>query len=201
MATSGDASHGTVRIAWPTLVSIIGARFTVRRLRVAVDAGGIRVIDLIDVAIGTNRIVVRQAPEGGVVKGGTQPAGSVMATGGCASRWEAGRNVIGNCAAQRGGALPSGDVAAIAVHRQITGVVAVDVAGRARGLGGIGMSTSQRKAGSAVIEFSVRPLGDGMAGSALRRGNREASRNVIGNISADGHRAVERGGMAAVTIR
>src|SRR3984893_13181920 len=58
-------------------------------------------------------------------------------------------------------------------------VVAVDVAGRAGSLGGIGMSSGQRPAGRAVIKLSVCPIHRVMAGGALCR--RETRSDVIGN--------------------
>src|ERR1700730_5714927 len=58
-------------------------------------------------------------------------------------------------------------------------VVAVDVAGRAGSLGGIGMSSGQRPAGRAVIKLSVCPIHRVMAGGALCR--REPRSDVIGN--------------------
>ena len=46
------------------------------------------------------------------------------------------------------------------------------------------MAVRQQEPGCAVIELSVRPLGDGMACGASRRGGWEARRNVIGNAAA-----------------
>jgi len=66
------------------------------------------------------------------------------------------------------GALPSAQVASgvAAVRRlNVQAVVAVDVAQSALH---IGMPIGQRKSRGAVIEFSVRPLGDGVARGASR---------------------------------
>ena len=80
-------------------------------------------------------------------------------------------------------------VAAIAV-RVGTGerVIAVDVAIRALlyawGSGGNDVSTSQRPARGAVIEFTVGPHGDGVAGRAGRRSSGEVRLDMVGHVAA-----------------
>lgn len=144
--------------------------------------------------------MVGQLPEIVVIESRPQPAGSVVATRSGAVRGEARSDVIGNRATERGGTLPGGDVAAIAVRRQTAGVVAADVASRARSFGGIGVGAGEREACGAVIKFPRSPGGDGMARSALCCGNWEAGGNVVRNVPSDGHRAIKRRRVATITI-
>ncbi len=89
------------------------------------------------------------------------------------------------------GLLPGGEVAAgvAAVRRRnLQSVIPANVTGKA-GHGGVFIG--EREASGAVIKFSVRPFGDGMAGSALRRSGRKTGGNVIRNGAAHGGRAGE----------
>ena len=51
-----------------------------------------------------------------------------------------------------------------------------------------------------MIEFAVRPLGDGVARGASRRGRGKAGRNVIGNVAPEGLRLVPIRGVARQAI-
>ena len=139
MATGGDAGHRTVRVAWPPFMVRVRTGLVVMRLGVTIDAGYVRVIRLIDMAIGANGPVVGQLPEIVVIEGRAQPAGGVMAARSGAVCGEARSDVVGHATAQGGGTLPGGYVAAIAVRRQTARVVAANVASRARSFGGVGV--------------------------------------------------------------
>jgi len=101
----------------------------VRRLGVASNAGSIRVVGGINVAVGADGVVVRELPEIIVVEGGAEPASGVVAAGGGAGGGETSSDVVGNRAAEGYGALPGGDVATVAVGGQVSGIIVVDVAG------------------------------------------------------------------------
>ena len=62
-----------------------------------------------------------------MIKRCAAPCSGVVARG--ASRGESRRDVIRNVAAHRDGALPGGLVAAVAIGREIAGIVVVNVAG------------------------------------------------------------------------
>ena len=133
-----------------------------------------------------------------VVEHSSSPSGNGMAGGAlCSSRRETRSHVIWDIPADGGGALESSRVAAIAV-RGIERVVAIDVAGSARGRK---MRAHQRETRGAVVERSGSPSGDGMAGGALCSRSWEARSNVIRYISADGGGALERSCVAAITVR
>lgn len=119
-----------------------------------------------------------------------------MASG--ASCGEPGSDVIRHVAAESNGALPRGGMAAVAVGRQIAGIIVVDVAGRA---GSGDVSASQSEARGGVVEFSRGPRRDRMAGSTHGGSVRESSCDVIRYGAADCGRAVPCGGMAAHAIR
>ena len=93
----------------------------------AIDARSVGVSDLVYVAITANGAMVWQAPKG-VIVSDTQPAGGVMAAGGCAIGREIRGHMVRDCASQREGALPGSNVAAIAVRRQGPGIIIVHVA-------------------------------------------------------------------------
>ena len=82
--------------------------------------------------------------------------------------------------------------------RNFQSEVVVEMTGRA---GHVCVTVGQQKAGSAVIEFSIRPCGDGVAGGAGRSRRWEPCRDVIGNIAADGLRLVPVGGVAGLAFR
>ena len=97
-------------------------------------------------------------------------------------------------------------VAAIAV-RVGTGerVIAVDVAIRALlyawGSGGNDVSTSQRPARGAVIEFTVGPHRDGVAGRAGRGRSGKVGLDMVGHVSAIRWGEIPRRLVAAQAIR
>ncbi len=101
---------------------------------------------------------------------------------------------------RRSGLLPPDEVAsgisAIGWCR-FQRVVIVDVAQSALN---IGVAIGERKTGGGVIEFSVGPRGDGVAGGAGGGGGRKARREVIGNIAADGLGLVPIGSVAGHAI-
>jgi hypothetical protein len=108
-------------------------------------------------------------------------------------------NVIGNTAAHRLRAVPVGLMAAIASSvRGGQGIVAVQMAGRARGLGGIGVSPGERPARCGVIKFPVGPIQGVVAGGAL--GGGKARGDVIWHVPAKGLCAGPGGLVAAETI-
>lgn len=91
-------------------------------------------------------------------------------------------------------------MAAVAIGGQVAGIVVIHVAGRTRRFRWIGMRASERETRCAVVEHARRPGGDWVACCALRRGIREAGRNVVWNSAADCDSAVPSAHMAAVTI-
>jgi len=97
--------------------------------------------------------------------------------------------------------LPGRQMAAcIAAIRRLDrqAVVAIDMA---EGALHIGMAVGQQKAGGAVVEFAVRPLGDGVAGGACRGAGRESRGHVVGNTTTESLRLVPIGCMAGQAIR
>ncbi len=88
-------------------------------------------------------------------------------------RREARSDVIRNIAAKCRGALPCRRVAAHAI-RGIERVVAVDMARRARSGSRRHVRPDKREARGAVIEFSISPRRDRMAGSARSGRGRES---------------------------
>ena len=171
----------------------------VKRLCVAVDARFVLVIPGINVAVGADRAMVRQSPEGSVIEGRSHPSGCVVAGG--ASRGKVGRNVIRHTAAGCNGALPGGYVAAVAIRGQISRIVVVHMAGRARGFIRVRMRAGQRETRGVVIELTCGPGGNRMAGSALRRGVREAGGNMIRNVSTDRRGSIPIRHVAAIAVR
>ena len=77
-------------------------------------------------------------------------------------------------------------------------VVAADVARRA---GRSRVGVCQCEPGGTVIKNTRGPSRDGVARSALRGSGWESRRHVVGNISADRRRALERRRVAAHAIR
>ena len=108
--------------------------------------------------------------------------------------------MVGHAAAECHGALPRGQMAAVTIGGQISGIVVVDVASGARRFARIGVRSGQDESSGAVIKHASRPRGDGMAGRALRRGVREAGGNVIRNGSADGGSAIPGSDVAAIAV-
>lgn len=198
MAAGSEAGHRAVAVSGAPLVLGIGLGLGVVGLRVAVDAGHAGVIGLIDVAIAADRVLMGQPPVRAVVERGTGPRGRVVTVG--TRRRETGRNMIGDIAAHRNGALPGRRVAAVAVRRQIPGIVVVYVAGRAGSLRRVGVSSGERKARCAVIELAIGPRRDGMAGSALGSRIRKTRRDVVRHGSADRRGAVPGRLMTAVAV-
>ena len=82
-------------------------------------------------------------------------------------------------------------------RRNVQRVVPIDVARSARN---VCVPIRQRKTKCCVIEFSVRPGGNGMAGGALGRGTRESGGDVIRNVATEGGGAVPGGEVAAHTV-
>ena len=144
--------------------------------------------------------MVGQPPEIVVIESRSQPTGGVVAARSGAVGGETRSDVVGNRATEGDGTLPGRNVAAIAVRRQTAGIVAADVASRARCFGGVGVGAGEREASGAVIKFPRSPGGDGMARSALCRGNWEPGGNVVRNVPSDGHRAIKRCRVATITI-
>jgi len=58
----------------------------------------------------------------------------------------------------------------------------------------------QREAECAMVELSVRPLGDGVAGRAGRRRGGKPGGDVVGNTSAEGRRTVPSRQVAAHAV-
>ena len=142
--------------------------------RMAVNAGERRVVRRNQVAIRTDRAIMRYA-EPGVIKGRAQPTrGDPGDVAGQASGRVQRGNVVRHGAAERHGALPSGLVAAVAIrvrHRESVVVpnVAVsagrDFAGR-RHL----VRARQRPARGAVIKGCGGPGNGAVASRAVRGG-------------------------------
>ena len=199
MAAGGNASHWAVGISGSPLVLRVCLALRVVGLCMTVDAGHAGVIGLVDVAVSANSVLVRQAPVTAVIEGCAGPGRGVVASrAGC---WEARSNVVRHVTAKRHGALPGGGVATVAVRWEIAGIVVVDVACRAGSLGGIGVRSSKRKTGGAVIELAVGPSSDGMAGGALRGSIRESGSDMVRNSSANCRGAVPGRLVATVAIR
>ena len=114
MATRCDARHRAIAIAGDAAVLWIRLPLAMERLGVAVDAGHVRVILLVDMAVGAYRALVWQLPISVVIESSSKPARRGVA--GRASRREAGGDMIWHVAAKRYRALPCRDVAAVAVH-------------------------------------------------------------------------------------
>ena len=114
MATRCDTRHRAVAISATPLVLGVRLRLRMERLGVTVDAGHVRVIRLVDMAVGAYRVVVRELPEGVVIESSSKPACRRVA--GRARRREAGGDMIWHVAAKRYRALPCRNVATVAVH-------------------------------------------------------------------------------------
>ena len=170
-----------------------------RRGRVAIDARKARIVRGNLVAIVAHRPVVRNR-EVRVIKRRTQPAGCRMA--GVARGRVARRDVIGHGTAERLGAGPGSQVAA--VTDGVGGgevVIAVDVAvGAANDLrSGSGrhlVRPGECPSGAAVIELAVGPEHGVMAGGA--ESSRERRGNVIWHHAAERLGTVPVCGVAAI---
>jgi len=79
----------------------------------------------------------------------------------------------------------------------LQGVVIVDVAQRALHAS---VAVGQGKSRGAVVEFSVRPLGDGVATAARRSRARESCSDVVGHGAAQRSGALPRGLVAAQAV-
>ena len=112
----------------------IGGRLAMRGLGVTIDAGSIRIVRRINVAVRAHSAVVRQPPESVVIECSAQPTRRIVAAGGRTIRREAGSDVVRNPAAERDGALPGRDVTTVAIHGQVAGIVVVHVARGTRSL-------------------------------------------------------------------
>jgi hypothetical protein len=139
VATGSNAGHRSVPVTGPSLVMRVGAWLVVERLGVAIDAGHVCVVGLIDMAVGTNRSVMRQLPEIIVIEVCAQPARGAVAVR--AGRRETRSYVIGHAPAQSYRALPRGHVAAVAIFRQIPGIVVIHMACGAGRFARIGVRT------------------------------------------------------------
>jgi hypothetical protein len=71
----------------------------------------------------------------------------------------------------------------------------------AESTGHSGVLSRQWETGGGVVERSSSPRGNGMAGSALRGRRWKTRGDVIRHVPADGGRALERSGVAAIAIR
>ena len=99
------------------------------------------------------------------------------------------------------GALPARQMALrISAVGRLDGqrIVIVDVAQRASYAG---VAIGQQESGRTVIENTRSPSRNWMARGAGRRRRREPGRYVVGNIAANGGRALKRRRMATVAIR
>lgn len=105
---------------------------------------------------------------GTVIENSRSPGGNCVAGGaGRCCRWEPSCDVVGNVAANGGGALEGGRMAAVTICR-IERVVVADVA-RGAGRGGWRhVRSNQRESCRAVIERRSRPARSGVAGGAIR---------------------------------
>ena len=119
-----------------------------------------------------------------------------------ASLREACRNVIRNVPTQCLRAVPVRGVARVASSAGEAVVVAhvalrasCDLTCRCKLV-----RTRKRKAGRAMVKFSVRPGGNWVTRRASRGCGREIRGDVIGNVAAQGRRAVPRRLVAAHTI-
>ena len=162
------ARGGAVGVA--DYAAMFGIRIVlrVRRSGVAIDASETREVGRNLVAIVALRTVMRNREERSVIECGAEPTGSGVAAGSVAGERESRGNVIGHGATEGLRALPGGLMAAVAGG--VCGgerVVAIDVAGRARRFGGIGVSAGERPASGAVIELAVGPEQRVVAGGAL----------------------------------
>ena len=104
-----------------------------------------------------------------MVEPSRRPSGDRVAC--CALRGgirEAGRNMIGDIAADCGRAVPGADMAAVAIGR-IQRVIVADVAGSTGRWCWRHVCANQSEAGQAVIEGRCVPTGGGMAIRAVRR--------------------------------
>lgn len=198
MAARSNTSHRAVAVARAALVLRICLRLAVVWLRMAIDARHVRVICRVDVAIRTNRIVVRQLPVCIVVESRIEPAGRVVA--GRAGRRKTRRNVIWHVSAKRCCALPGRSVATVAIGRQISGVIVVHVARRAGRLCRVGVRSCQGKSSCAVIEFAGGPCRNRMARRTHGSGVGKTGRNMIWNGATECRRAVPSRGMATHAI-
>ena len=138
-----------------------------------------------------------------MIESGIVPTDSVMARGAIRRRERAACSGVGRII----GLLPGGQVTARipAIGRSnIQAVVVVDVTESAAwnlaAISDEGVRVGQRKAKRIVVEFSVGPLGDGMASGTSGRGRREAGADVIGNGTAKRWRAIPGRQMAPNTI-
>ena len=115
MTTRCDTRHRAVAIAATPLVLGVCLCLRMERLGMTVDAGHVRVILLVDMAVGAYRALVRQLPESIVIESSSKP--TCRGVAGCTSRREAGGDMIWHVAAKRYRALPCRDVATVAIRR------------------------------------------------------------------------------------
>ena len=130
-------------------------------------------------------VPIRQRKAGGiVVKNSRGPGGDRVASGACGRRrWEPGRNVVRNIAANRGGALEGSRMASVTICRAERVVVA-DVARCARRGGRRHVRSGQRKSGRAVIERRRGPARRVVAGGAIHRRECRPGCGVYGIVGA-----------------
>jgi hypothetical protein len=138
-----------------------------------------------------------------VIEGSVGPSNGVVA--GRAIRGgegRAGRGMHRIICLLPGGQVASGVAAIVGLNLQR--VIIVDVARRAIGhlaRGSKLVRIGERESRGAVIELSVSPRGDGVAGGASRSGGREIGSDVIGNVATESLRFVPVGGMAGQAVR
>ncbi len=145
-----------------------------------------------DVAKGAGRRDVRpgqRETRRGVVKHRAQPGRRRVARR--AGGWISRSDVIRHRSAQRRGALPLRDVAAIAIRRQRPAVISSHMAQRA---GHRRVRPGQRERGRVVIERRRGPIGRRVAERTILR---KRGRNMIRHCAADRRRAIPVGQMAA----
>ena len=161
------ATRGCVSVVGIAPVLPVRSPLVVRiSARMAVNAGERRVVRRNQVAIRTDRAIMRYA-EPGVIKGRAQPTrGDPRDVAGQASGRVQRGNVVRHGAAERHGALPSGLVAAVAIRvRRSKGECVGAQVARSAGRGHV--RSLQRPARGAVIEPAIRPQQRVVAGRAL----------------------------------
>ena len=161
------ATRGCVSVVGIAPVLPVRSPLVVRiSARMAVNAGERRVVRRNQVAIRTDRAIMRYA-ELAVSKGRPEPTGGdPRSVAGQASCRVQGGNVVRHDAAERHGALPSGLVAAVAIRvRRSKGECVGAQVARSAGRGHV--RTLQRPARGAVIELASRPEHRIVAGRAL----------------------------------
>jgi hypothetical protein len=150
------ADNGAVGITGDVGVSLVGASLLVRASGVAIDAGEAGVVGGDLMAIVANGAVVGNW-EIIVIESGAEPTGRSVAT--VAGGGIAGGEVIGHAAAQCLRAIPGGLMAAVASGiGGGQGVIAIDMAGGAGSLAGIGVGSGERPPSRGVIKFSIGPI-------------------------------------------